>query len=394
MQIVSSYRKFISKALLVFSIASFLSCSEKASEYFDPRGTDYAGPNECTSCHKQIHDDFIHTGHFNSTADVRLSEFEKFHKNGALFTFGSGESIALAQADSTLDLEVMQHGKMIQSYALDMVFGFRHAQTFGSWNKKKLYEMPVSYYIGEKQWGTSPGYPSDKPFFERSIPKDCFACHTSNAAERPLTTRSDQRNMVNMEMTDDIDPKTVVHGIDCERCHGPGKSHAKSPVKGSIACFSQLTRQQRLDACAVCHSGNDGMKMKSRFEFRPGDAMSNFYSPSPNTEYDVHGNQYGLLTQSNCFQKSRTMDCMTCHNPHKDKPANDKMYNQTCMGCHAAPKHSPETIASNPSNCIGCHMPAQQSRAVKYKLNGETLTRSYQLRTHRIGLYPESSNPK
>jgi hypothetical protein len=73
-----------------------------------------------------------------------------------------------------------------------------------------------------------------------------------------------------------------------------------------------LSREQKLDACAVCHSGNDLTTQKSTFLFQPGDTLSNFYFPefgSSSTAPDVHGKQMQLLAGSACFQNSNTLDC-------------------------------------------------------------------------------------
>ena len=114
---------------------------------------------------------------------------------------------------------------------------------------------------------------------------------------------------MSMDVEDIIRKETIVYGIDCERCHGPAKKHVefhlKNPnvkVANSITSFKTLNRQQKLDACALCHAGNDGMKLKSRFEFKPGDNLSEFFretkSINDTTNIDVHGNQYRLMAQS------------------------------------------------------------------------------------------------
>jgi hypothetical protein len=50
------------------------------------------------------------------------------------------------------------------------------------------------------------------------------------------------------------------------------------------------------------------MKMKSRFDFKPGDNLSDFYretrSVTDTAKFDVHGNQFRLMAQSKCFMKN------------------------------------------------------------------------------------------
>jgi tetratricopeptide (TPR) repeat protein len=42
------------------------------------------------------------------------------------------------------------------------------------------------------------------------------------------------------------------------------------------------------------------------------------------------------LLQSPCYQKTKTLTCMTCHNPHDRAPANNRTarHRQSCLNCH------------------------------------------------------------
>jgi len=165
-----------------------------------------------------------------------------------------------------------------------------------------------------------------------------------------------------------------------------------------MVSFKNLSRQQKIDACALCHSGNDQDKLKSRFQFKPGESLSNYFRDNPRSKdtlnYDVHGNQFGLLSQSKCFKKSETMDCMTCHNPHQDSPRNSATYSKICMSCHQDTKHTATTVKTfsktlSATNCVECHMPKQDSRAIRFlQSNKPSDTVSYSLRTHKIATYP------
>jgi len=205
---------------------------------------------------------------------------------------------------------------------------------------------------------------------------------------------------------EDLDRKTLVMGIDCERCHGPGLNHvnyhgAYPHIKEAkyIVTSQTLSRQQRLDACAVCHSGNDKQKETSTFRFKIGDTLSNFFSPygvhrDSNYDFDVHGNQYGLLSESKCFLRSRTLECSTCHDPHTNVSTDLTVYSQKCQSCHSNPDHSSlkmdaAMISTMKNNCIDCHMPEQPSRAISFQLAGSNSTSAYLLRTHKIAIYSE-----
>jgi hypothetical protein len=197
----------------------------------------------------------------------------------------------------------------------------------------------------------------------------------------------------------------MIYGIDCERCHGPGAQHAawqeqhpEDRLGRYIARYTTLSRQQRLDACAVCHSGLHSMQ-RSVFRFLPGDSLSNFYSPEmritgPASEMDVHGNQYQLLTASQCFLKSKTLDCATCHNPHAQERENLALFSQRCMTCHTQPeRHTAIGLdaKSLSANCIDCHMPARPSRAITMQTQGQRDPVADLVRSHLIKVYPDET---
>ena len=169
-----------------------------------------------------------------------------------------------------------------------------------------------------------------------------------------------------------------------------------------MATSKSLTTQQRVDRCAICHYGDDKLKLQSRFQFMPGDAISNFYSesyPNPDADLDVHGNQYGMLSQSKCFLESKTMDCISCHNPHKDATEGLLYYSQKCMSCHSEINKNFCTTKTLPGislkdNCIDCHMPKKASGAISFMLSGKSEMSSYMLRSHRIAIYPAEEQKK
>jgi predicted CXXCH cytochrome family protein len=199
-----------------------------------------------------------------------------------------------------------------------------------------------------------------------------------------------------------LDKDKLVYGIDCERCHGAALNHVNFHLDNPgrkegkyIVRFADLARQQKLDACAVCHSGNNKMQERSTFKFRPGDTLSHYFVVWPSKEtdsnFDVHGNQYQLLSQSKCFIGSKLMDCSTCHDPHANAGTDMKTYSNVCMSCHKGVTHSfaRDAMAAQQlvNNCIDCHMPAQPSRAITFQVRSNGPKLAYLLRTHRIAVY-------
>jgi len=394
---------------IVVLVAFLTSCKNESDEYIDPRGTDYAGSESCIQCHQTQYEMASKSSHFKATAPaISGNVLGDFDKGNHTFIYDKNTKLVMEKRNDSLYQVLYKNGKEVEAHRFEIVFGTKHAQTSVYWRDHNTYELPISYYNSINNWATSPGFPADKPYFDRMVVKDCYSCHSSNISSRNINQNSQDRNFLSIEVEDIIDKKTIVYGIDCERCHGPAKKHVDFHLKNpevktanSITSFKTLNRQQKLDACALCHAGNDGMKMKSRFDFKPGDNLSDFYrntrSVTDTAQFDVHGNQFRLMSQSKCFIKSEKMDCITCHNPHENASKNLASYSKICMSCHQGLKHNETTLKTMSgsllaNNCVECHMPKKSSGAIKFQISDSKQLSNYILRTHKIGIY--SNNKK
>ncbi|KIO52239.1 cytochrome c3 family protein [Flavobacterium hibernum] len=394
---------------IVVLVAFLTSCKNESDEYIDPRGTDYAGSESCIQCHQTQYEMASKSSHFKATAPaISGNVLGDFDKGNHTFIYDKNTKLVMEKRNDSLYQVLYKNGKEVEAHRFEIVFGTKHAQTSVYWRDHNTYELPISYYNSINNWATSPGFPADKPYFDRMVVKDCYSCHSSNISSRNINQNSQDKNFLSIEVEDVIDKKTIVYGIDCERCHGPAKKHVDFHLKNpdvktanSITSFKTLNRQQKLDACALCHAGNDGMKMKSRFDFKPGDNLSDFYrntrSVTDTAQFDVHGNQFRLMSQSKCFIKSEKMDCITCHNPHENASKNLASYSKICMSCHQGLKHNETTLKTMSgsllaNNCVECHMPKKSSGAIKFQLSDSKQLSNYILRTHKIGIY--SNNKK
>lgn len=391
---------------ITFLTVLLTNCTNKSDEYIDPRGTDYAGSESCIQCHQAQHDATSLTAHFKATSPGTKENILGHFKDGRnIFVYDKDTKVVMEERNDSLYQVLYKYGKEVHAYSFDVIFGTKHAQTSGYWKNNYVYELPISYYKSINNWATSPTYSATTPDFDTKITKECFACHSSNISSRYVTTKSTETyTFMGMEVEDFMGKNTLIYGIDCERCHGPAKDHVQAHLKFPdlkkakyMVSFSTLSRQQRIDACALCHSGNSKSKLKSRFQYKPGESLSDYFAENPNSRdtlnFDVHGNQLGLLSQSKCFKKSPTMDCITCHNPHQDTPQNHMSYSKICMSCHQDSKHTAttlQTIAKSKlaNNCVECHMPKQDSRAIRFQQSNAADVTHYSLRTHKIGTYP------
>lgn len=260
----------------------------------------------------------------------------------------------------------------------------------------------MSYFSALHSWTNSPGYDTERIDFTRPIVRRCMECHSSYINELPNPNLSLTNRAV------EFDKSSLIYGIDCERCHGPAANHVNfhtqfPEVKKAkyITTYNALTRQQKLDACAVCHSGNKDVFIRSAFVFKQGDTLAKFkehnfaqQNTNPAT-LDVHGNQNGLLSSSKCFVMSN-MNCNTCHNVHKKESGNLVLYSQRCMSCHTTANHNvckllPKLGDVIKKNCIDCHMPVKPSNMIQVEANGSKLKVPYLVRTHRIAIYPQET---
>jgi len=354
----------------------------------------YAGDAACRSCHEQEAKTYSATAHhltsrtpnahsilgkFSPGANILRTSNPYLHFEMSATKDGYFESAVEQPSPS----ETLSHTERI-----DVVIGSgRKAQTYLFWKGDKLFELPVSYWTELDAWINSPGYPDGSPHFDKPVVPRCLECHSGYFEAVPETLNRFNRN-------------SLVMGITCERCHGPGREHvvlysSKTPPHGKAEAIvnpAALPQDRQMDVCASCHSGA-GSLLAPALSFAPGKVLDNYlYVPYvPEDSVDVHGNQVQLLTSSRCFRNS-TMTCITCHDVHK--PQRDSAaFSQHCLTCHKAADCGkfPTLGAKIASNCVDCHMPLLESETLVSDTNGQKLKPL--VRNHRIGIYPNAGLP-
>lgn len=280
--------------LLVAGVVALLSrcMSPGAAKDTDPRGAGYAGMAACLDCHKGIGGSYMHTAHAltSRVADIHTvaGPFGRERTEGRAsggdneFIYDAGHRVIMEERDSGLfQVAVTARGR--EAHRFDIAIGSgRKAQTYLYWRGDGVFQLPVSYFVTEHSWANSPYYPPDSIWFGRAVGVGCFECHSSYIGTKAML----HKNF--FEGTPQYDRATIVYGIDCERCHGPGalhvawqQAHPEDTVARYMARFAGLTRQQRLDVCAVCHSGAHSGQLRSVFHFKPGDTLANYYFADP-----------------------------------------------------------------------------------------------------------------
>src|SRR5262249_3017000 len=199
----------------------------------------------------------------------------------------------------------------------------------------------------------------------------CVECHNTWVAHVAGTLNQYQR-------------ETLILGVTCERCHGPGREHVafhqahpEAKTGEAIVHPGRLSRERQIDVCAQCHS--NAIKYRApAFSYRPGQPLDAAYKTlAPKYSEDDHvADQTYYLGQSKCFQKSDTLTCTTCHNPHRPKsPAATAAVGAACLKCHQSADCGEQARLPTAvrGDCSGCHMPT----SIKINVHFHTEDDSY-----------------
>ncbi|MGZ3943426.1 MAG: multiheme c-type cytochrome [Mucilaginibacter sp.] len=379
---------------LIFVLVQCFNLTKKE----DPRGKEYVGSATCVSCHKDIYGSYLHTAHFIASAPADSNSIQgSFAKGSNEFIFNSRTSVVMDKRASGAYQITYKNGKSTQAERMAITFGGVKGQTYAYWFGNELFQLPISYVENVHKWVNSPGYDANEPDYERMITSQCLGCHMSYAKVEP------GKLPIFSSHPEGFDRNSVIYNIDCERCHGPASKHVKFQTENPdakeakyIATYKSLSREQKINMCAVCHSGANNIMIKPTFGFKPGDTLSNYMKIVPSNlssnykEIDVHGDQRGMLATSKCFVMSN-MDCATCHNTHQSERNDTLLYATRCLTCHNAATSHPCKVSDQLStgllknNCIACHMPASPSKLIVAGREGAMV------HTHHIAVYPDET---
>lgn len=390
-------RFFVSASLLLLLYLCVLFCSafnEKATDKSSaPVYSDFMGNEACVSCHKEICESQSLTAHYHTSSPATTESIKGSFapgKNG--FVYNAFMQAEMDTADGVAYQTALVNGVAYQTQPFDITVGSgRKGQTYLYWNNNYLYQLPVSYFTALNTWCNSPGYPPGIIKFNRNINARCLECHGTYASISSL------HDTVTFNKTQ------IIYGIGCERCHGAAsqhvayeKAHPKDTSGMFILHIGRLARQQKLDLCALCHSGVR-TSIKPAFTYGAGDKLDDFLKSDTQADshsmLDVHGNQYGLQESSKCFRISE-MDCSSCHNTHLTERNDKALFSARCATCHNDIQHSFATSTNAKAikaNCIDCHMPALPSSKITLLIEGKKETVPDYVTTHHITIYPDQT---
>jgi hypothetical protein len=354
----------------------------------------FVGNASCVSCHEEQSATFLQTAHARTSSVARADTVFGSFRSGSNMLLTANPDLhfrmdATASGFTQTAVRRESSGEVLsRTESFDIVVGSgRKGQTYLYWEGDALLELPVSYWAEEHKWVNSPGYIDGEAKFDRPIKRRCLECHATS-----FEWSGPPENVFKRD--------SLVLGISCEKCHGPGSKHvelyrsaspARPPAEPAIINPSKLTRERQIDLCELCHAGL-GIARTPPLSFVAGDALADhvtFPRQEPGAHIDVHASQVQLLERSRCFTSSAQMTCTTCHDVHR--PERDlATFARKCLECHQVEScgEFPKRGLTISTQCVDCHMPLE--RTVQIMIEGRSGgTMQPKVRNHQIAIYPE-----
>lgn len=195
-------------------------------------------------------------------------------------------------------------------------------------------ELKTQYNIEDDSWS----------FYHKGEKKkyNCGPCHTTGYSKEG-----------HQDGLEGIVGTWAAPGIQCEACHGPGGDHAKTGEKAKIKVDTSSA------LCGQCHIRGSKDKIPAKGGFIR------------------HHEQYNEILAS----PHKSVDCVTCHDPHKKAQFSIKMQ---CSTCHSKQASAYEGSAMQQVgiHCNDCHMPrATKSATKKGKYEADIRTHVFKINT-------------
>jgi len=347
----------------------------------------YVDSTACAACHAEIFNSYRLTGMGRSLYRPSPQNMgEDFATHNTLYNHASDRYYTLIERGGKWYQRRHQIGfdgreTNVVEKRIDYVIGSgNHVRTYLTRTAQgTLVELPVSWYAENGGfWAMSPGY--DRPGqedFRRTIIARCLACHTGYPAPGQTS---------NLATNEPRFGDNIPEGIDCQRCHGPGRAHIAAAASGhatpaairaAIVNPSRLSRERQLDVCMQCHLETTHFSLPGEilrdpqqpFSYRPGEPLGDsilFFDHAPGTGHDDKfeiAHAAYRLRKSACFRASQ-MTCTTCHNPHTVVSPEQAAthYTAVCRSCHSSAHES--KMPAGAASCIACHMPRRRAEDV------------------------------
>ncbi|HYR92112.1 MAG TPA: tetratricopeptide repeat protein [Terriglobia bacterium] len=353
----------------------------------------YVDSSECASCHPTIYETFRHTGMGRSfqrpTAENRV---EDYTTKNTFYQAASDRYYVMLERGGRYFQQRYQLGpdgqrsNVVEKEIHYILGSGNHSRTYLHLDaQKRLIELPVGWY-SEKggYWSMNPGYDRrDHLDFRRKITLECIFCHNAYPEMGKDAGRIGSEALFTGK---------IPEGIDCQRCHGPGRDHIRAAeaqdstlemVRNAIVNPGRLSSERNLEVCMQCHLQSTSFRLpnsvrraeRSLFSYRPGQPLGDYIIHFDHAAGGGHENKFEIVNQayrlrkSACFINSNgAMTCTTCHNPHDIPRAQQATghYASVCQTCHASgiAKLTAERKHPVSTDCVSCHMPKRRTEDV------------------------------
>ncbi len=334
--------------------------SYRESRPMEPEPARFVGAASCAACHEQIFRDQNASRHARTFFHKEQVSAIAFPPRPITDPGNDRVSHAFHKRDNGLEVETRGDGHIYQTI-VDYAFGSgdRGLTMVGHDSAGRPLEFRLSLYPDRVGWDVTTGQAvqpgqQDALYQGRSLAADelrhCIGCHFTNP--RAILTATG--------------PESSDRAIGCERCHGPGGNHLKATASNdftsnpdadlAIARPSLTSGPAIVGLCAECHS-----QKKAGVVLKPGSPEAIRF-------------QGTTLTWSRCYNESnQQLDCLRCHDPHRNAETRAQWYESRCLQCHSSAGAAANRAATPASaadagrrtscpvqpaaGCIGCHMP-------------------------------------
>jgi len=308
-----------------------------------PTRKDFVGSETCAQCHAGVAASVKDTAMARSLLRPEESDILR-NRAGQTFQLES-YIYKVEHAPSGYQFSVSQ-GSESATQPITWVFGDGGiSQVYVTDRQGKFYESHFSYYSGTDGFDRTTNQPHRDESLQsaegRSMMPDevrrCFSCHAAGVT---------QMGSFN----------TVIPGVTCETCHGPGADHVaamKAGVEGGedlIMNPGHLDRTASVDFCGSCHMTWVDVSMGE-------------LTGTPTIRFPAY-----RLLNSKCWAKGDArITCVGCHDPHQPLVHDSAYYDQKCLACHVTSPgaqltadHPGKACPQSDHNCVSCHMPKQE----------------------------------
>ena len=341
---------------------------------------EYVGIEACATCHPDKAETYnqAQMGRSWEAATLANSAADFDSPEPVYDDFNNLHYQALARGDSLYIMEYRLAGTDTvhrRTEKIDYIVGSGHHTNSHIMNVGGyLYQMPLTWYVQDSIWDLPPGFKGGGNVrFDRPIVVKCITCHNG----MPAIVEGSYNKY-----------DAVPHGIDCERCHGPGSVHIEAMRTGGAVDVSKeidytivnpakLPVELQFNICQGCHVQGAAVPKEGKTfaDFRPGMVLAsieNVFWPrfADSLRQFVMASHPDRLTQSECFRQStpeQPLTCITCHDPHLPIEAlGQDHYDAACKSCHepagAVQLHAEPTT----EGCVTCHMPVSGSKDIPH----------------------------